>query len=333
MTQGRLEAAVFALLVASYSGVSAQESARVSIVTWRCCEEACQGFQDYLASSGHHVEFTIFDAAQERSSLPGILASVREADTDLILTWGTSVTIGIGGTVDSNGTPDLNRDIPQVFMIVADPVGSGIVRSLDATGRPNITGTYNRMPETVTLQTIRSFMPSVRQVGLLFNADEMNSIVKRDEIAALAADQGLDFTALEIALDADGRPMASDIAPKMAALREAGVEFLYVGSSSFLQANALEMGAAAEAVGMPVLSPYEDMVRDGAALISVAARYYDVGRLAGRQAESILFKNVAPGDLPLLRMNDFAVTINMTVANAVGAYPPIGLLQIAEIID
>ena len=128
-------------------------------------------------------------------------------------------------------------------------------------------------------------------------------------------------------------PMAEDIAPKMLALKEAGVEFVYVGSSSFLQAHAADLAAAAKEAGMPVLSPYEDMVRDGAALISVAARYYDVGRLAGEQAEKILFDHISPGDLPVLRMNDFAVTINMSVARAIGAYPPMGLVQIAEIID
>lgn len=333
MTAWRPSAAALAIWLAACSAAVAGDVAKISIATWRGCEEACQGFQDYLNARGRQVEFTILDAAQDKASLPGILARARADATDLIVTWGTTVTLGIGGTLAAQGAPELNGDIPQVFMIVADPVGSGVVRSLDETGRPNITGTYNRMPETVTLQTIRSFLPTVRHIGLLFNADEKNSTVKRDEVAALAAGQGLEFTALGIALDADGKPVAADIAPKMAALKEAGVEFVYVGSSSFLQAHAAALGRAAEAARMPVISPYEDMVRDGAALISVAARYYDVGRLAGQQAERILFEGVSPGDLPVLRMNDFAVTINMSVVAAIGAYPPIGLMQMAEIID
>ncbi|MDF2235730.1 ABC transporter substrate-binding protein [Albimonas sp. CAU 1670] len=333
MTAWRRGATVLALWIAACSAAVAEGGARIAIVTWRGCEEACQGFQDHLNATGRPIEFTVLDAGQDKTSLPGILARARADAADLIVTWGTTVTIGIGGTLETQGAPDLNSDIPQVFMIVADPVGSGVVRSLDETGRANITGTYNRMPETVTLQTIRSFLPTVSRIGLLFNADEKNSTVKRDEVAALAAAQGLELTALEIALDADGKPMAADIAPKMAALKEAGVEFVYLGSSSFLQAHAVELGRAAEAAKMPVISPYEDMVRDGAALISVAARYYDVGRLAGQQAEKILFEGVAPGDLPVLRMSEFAVTINMSVASAIGAYPPIGLMQMAEIID
>jgi len=333
MNSWRLGAAVATLWTSAVAGAFAEDAAKVAIVTWRGCEEACQGFQDYLNESGHHVEFTMLDAAQEKTNLPGILEAVRSADADLILTWGTTTSIGIGGTLEDQGSAAFNVDIPQVFTIVADPVGSGIVQSLDATGRPNVTGTYNRMPETVTLQTIRSFLPSVHHVGMLFNADEKNSVVKRDEFAELATAQGLEFTALEIALDQDGKPAPDDIQPKIAALKDAGVEFVYVGSSSFLQAHAAALGEAAVAEALPLLSPYEDMVRDGAALISVAARYYDVGRLAGEQAAKILFDHVAPGDLPVLRMTDFAVTINMSVAEAIGAYPPMGLVQIAEIVE
>lgn len=333
MTVWRYGSAVAAFWMVSASALQADDVARIAIATWRGCEEACQGFQDYLNGNGHPVEFTILDAAQDKAELPNILATAREAGSNLILTWGTSVTIGIGGTLETQGSPDLNGDIPQIFMIVADPVGSGIVKSLDETGRTNMTGTYNRMPETVTLQTMRNYRPALHHVGLLFNSDEKNSTVKRDEVAALAAAQGLAFTAKEIALDANGAPIPEDIAPKMQELKDEGVEFVYVGSSSFLQAQTETLGKAAVAARMPVLSPYEDMVRQGAALISVAARYHDVGQLAGQQAEKILFDHVSPGDLPVLRMEEFAVTINMSVANAIGAYPPMGLAQVAEIVE
>ncbi|MEZ5797794.1 MAG: ABC transporter substrate-binding protein [Paracoccaceae bacterium] len=332
MRKGRL-GFVIALGWLAALPAAAEEAAKVAIATWRGCEEACQGFQDYLNGTGHQVEFTILDAAQDKSRLPGVLTAAREAQVDLILSWGTSVTIGLAGTLDQQGAEGLNGDIPQIFMIVADPVGSGVVRSLEETGRPNITGTYNRMPETVTLQAMRNYMPALRHIGLLFNADEKNSTIKRDELAALASEQGLDFTALEIALDATGKPMEEDIAPKMAALKAAGVEFVYVGSSSFLQAHSAALGKAAGSRKMPVLSPYEDMVRNGAALISVAARYYDVGTLAGQLAEKILFDHVAPGDLPVLQMNDFAVTVNMKVAGVIEAYPPMQLVKVAEIVE
>ena len=48
-------------------------------------------------------------------------------------------------------SPDYSRitQIPVVFMIVADPVGAGIIQTYESSGRTNITGTRNRVPEKV----------------------------------------------------------------------------------------------------------------------------------------------------------------------------------------
>jgi putative ABC transport system substrate-binding protein len=306
---------------------------KIMIATWRGCEEACQGFQDYLTERGVEAEFALRDAGQEKEALPAILAEARAEGVDLILTWGTSVTLGIGGTLAQADDPAFNYDIPAVFMIVADPVGAGIVESLEHTGRRNITGTYNRVPEAVNIETIRAYLPNFRRLGLLYNSDEENAVLKRDEIAALSEAMDFELIAREIPLDRDGEPQAEKIAAEVAELKAVGVDFLYLGSSSFLRKNRDVLTGAAVDNGIPVLSPYEELVRESQALISVAARYYDVGRLAGEQAEKILVGGVDVGALPVARMTDFAVVINMAVARKLRPFPPIDLLQIAETVD
>ena len=306
---------------------------KIMVATWRGCEEACQGFQDYLTEHGVDAEFILRDASQKKEALPGFLAEARAARVDLIVTWGTSVTRGIAGTQAELGDPTYNHDLPDVFMIVADPVGSGIVESLDRTGRPNVTGTYNRVPEEVNIETIRAYLSSFKRLGLLYNTNEKNSVLKRDEVAALTGPMGFELTALELPLGNDGKPQVEGIAPKMAELKAAGVDFLYLGSSSFLQDNRDAVTGAAVENGIPVLSPYERLVRESQALISVAPRYYDVGRLAGEQAEKILVGGITPGDLPVMRMTNFAVVINMGVARKLKLFPPIDLLQVAETVN
>jgi putative ABC transport system substrate-binding protein len=220
-----------------------------------------------------------------------------------------------------------------VFTIVADPVGAGVVESLDPTGRGNITGTYNRVPETVNIETIRAYHPGFSHLGFIYYSNEKNSVLKRDEIAALTGPMEFELTALELPLGADGKPRIEDIALKVAELKAAGVDFIYLGSSSFIQANSDAVTGAALEAGIPVLSPYESVVRDSQALISVAARYTDVGRLAGEQAEKILVGGAIPGDLPVAPMTDFAVVINMDVARKLKLFPPLELLQIAETVN
>jgi putative tryptophan/tyrosine transport system substrate-binding protein len=325
--------AVFLLAVSAALRPAVAGEATVLIATWRGCEDACRGVQDHLAERGHAIDFLVLDAGQQAEAIPAILAEARAAKVDLIVSWGTSVTRGIAGDLSQLDDPAFNHEIPQVFMIVADPVGSGIVASLDATGRPNLTGTYNRMPETVTIQTIRSYLPGFRRLGLLYNENEPNSVLKFHELAELAEQEGFELAALPISLDQDGMPLVEDIGPKVRQLALADVDFLYMGSSSFLLANRAILGAAAVRARMPILSPYEEAVADGNALVSVAARYREIGRLAGRQVEAILFDGSSPGDLPVLRMTEFAVTINLAVAKAIDLFPPVDILQIADIIE
>ena len=323
-------AVVLAIVLVS-SAMAAQY--KVMIVTWRGCEDACRGFQDYLTEQGVDAKFILRDAGQSKAALPGILADARKEKVDLILTWGTSVTLGIAGTLDDSDDPAFSDGIPKVFMIVADPVGAGVVKSLESPGRPNVTGTYNRVPEAVNVATIRAYLPGFKRLGLLYHRDEENSVLKRVELAELAEQLQFELIAREIELAPDGKPKAGQIALKMAELKVAKVDFLYLGSSSFLRKNRDIITAAAIDNGIPLLSPYEELVRESQALISVAARYYDIGRLAGRQAEKILVEGIKPGDLPVAEMTNFAVVINMGVAKKIKRFPTIDLLQIAETVN
>lgn len=310
------------------SAVAAQY--KIMIVTWRGCEEACQGVQDYLKEHVVDAEIILRDAGRKKRHLSEFRAEARAKSVDLVLTWGTSVTSGIAGTLADLKNSNFNHDIPHVFMIVADPVGAGIVKGLERTGRRNVTGTYNRVPEDVNIETIRAYLPGFKRLGLLYNTNEKNSVLKRNEVAALTDKMGFELIALELPLGDDGRPRVEDIAPRMEALKKAKVDFLYLGSSSFLRKNRDAVTRSAVDNGIPMLSPYEQLVRKSQALISVAARYYEVGRLAGAQAEKVLVGRVVPGDLPVARMTNFAVVINMGVAKKLKLFPPLDLLQVAE---
>jgi len=328
----RVTILLFSLLLSAAPALHAKE-VNVFIATWRGCEEACQGFKDYLSAIGQNIKFQQLDAGQDKSRLPHMLAQARAGNADLILSWGTSVTKAIAGDLTQREDADYNHQIPQVFMIVADPVGSGIVESLEQTGRPNLTGTYNRMPENVTVQTIRSYLPSFDTLGMLYNENEPNSVQKHQELEELSKAEGFTLVAIPLTLGEGGLPDALEISPKVRELANAGVDFIYVGSSSFLQANSALLGAAVRDARLPLLSPYEEAVHEGNALMSVAASYYEVGRLAGKQAEAILFGGRKPGELPVARMTQFAVTINLSMAKQIGLFPPVNLLQIAEIVE
>ena len=240
------------------------------------------------------------------------------------------MTLGIVGTLDDIGKPRFLNDIPVVFTVVADPFGTRIAKSFEGSGRGNVTGTFNRVPESVNVEVIRQYDPTFRKLGLLYNRNEKNSAVKFQELSELTPKLGVELVALEVEPGSTGLPDVASIPLRMKELKEKGVRWLYLGSSSFLDKNREIFTSSAVENGIAVVSPYERLVRKSHALLSVAARYQDVGRLAAQQALKILRDGKKPSELPIVRATDFAYVINMEVAKKLNRFPPFNFLQIAE---
>ena len=317
----------------AHAVAQAKKTFTIYMVMWRGCEEACNGFKEYIGKKGIDANLVVRNANRDKSKLSGCVEEARALHADLVVTWGTSVTRGVAGTLSDRGDSRFINDTPLVFMVVADPIGSKIIESYEKTGRDNITGTRNRVPESVNIKTIRSYYPAFKRLGILYNTNENNSVVKVKEVAALAKKMNFELVALELELGEDGKPKPESIPVRMADLRAAGVDFIYLGSSSFLDVHRDIFTKSAVDHGMPVLSPYERLVRDSHALMSIAARYQDVGALAGRQAKSILVDGKKPGDLPVLSVDQYAYVVNMTTAKRLNMFPSVEILQFAETVE
>jgi putative ABC transport system substrate-binding protein len=301
------------------------------MAVWRGCEDACRGFQDYFREEGIAVEFIVRDAERDKSRLPEFVREAKAEKVDLVLAWGTSVTVGMVGTL-ADSDPDRHiTGIPVVFMIVADPVGAGIIDGYASSGRANITGTRNRVPEDVQMQAIRTYR-YFKRLGILYNPKELNSVLNVNKIRSLARKMRFDLFERAVALDENGKPMVESIPRKIEELKSRDVEFIYVGSSSFLMRNRDYLTKTAVEQGVPIVCAYEEMARKSSALLAVASRYYSVGKLAGFQAKKILIDKIPPIDLPILSLSRYSYLVNMETARKLKLYPPINVLRYAEVV-
>ncbi|MCU9850519.1 ABC transporter substrate-binding protein [Defluviimonas sp. WL0024] len=320
-------------LIFSSTFEAAAETKTILGVWYEGCEHLCEGLKDAIAESGFDAQVRSVDIAQDKSLLRGVVETARNDHVDLVVTFGTSVTLGIIGTLDEVGDPRFLDDIPVVFTVVADPFGTRIAESFERSGRENVAGTFNRVPEAVNIEIIRQYDPSFKKLGLLYHANERNSVIKKEELETLLPDLGIEFVALELDPGNPGVPDPALIPDRMAEFRELGVRWMYLGSSSFLRFNGDLYTSSAVENGIAIVSPYESLVRENRALLSIAARYYDVGKLAADQALAILRDGAVPGDLPILRASDFAYVVNMDVARDLNRIPPFAFLQIADIVS
>lgn len=327
----RFTSSVFGLLLGALPLMAQAQSQTVHMVVWRGCEEACMAFRGFFEERGLPVEVKVTDVDRDPTLLAQLRQEIQTARPDLVVTWGTSVSVGLIGTRAEHGSATALGDIPALFMIVADPVGSDLIASPLGSGRPMVTGVQNRVPETTQVQLIRSYM-DLTHVGVVENPAELNSRINTETLRALGREQGFTVSAVAYDLLPDGTADVSAIPGLMDRLKRAGAQAIYVGSSSTTLEHRDAFTAAAVARSLPVFTAYAQMVQDSHALMSVSNSYANVGRLAAAQALKVLERGVAPGDLPIASLDRFSVFLNMGVARDLGLYPPIQLINIAEII-
>jgi putative ABC transport system substrate-binding protein len=304
---------------------------KIYMVVWRGCEDACKGFQDYFREEGTEVNFVIRNANRDKTKLAAFVREAKELEVDLVLTWGTSVTVGMIGTLDDYDPAKHITDIPVVFMIVADPVGAGIIETYESSGRDNITGTRNRVPEEVQMKAIRAYR-YFKRLGIIYNTNELNSVLNVKKIRKLAKKMRFELFERSIDLDQNGKPIIESVPQKIKELKNRNVAFIYVGSSSFLMRHRDYLTNSAIEQRVPIVAAYEAMARKSNALLAVASRYYSVGKLAGFQAKNILINKIAPIDLPILSLSRYSYIINMKTARKLRLYPPIKVLRYAEVV-
>ncbi|TDO98023.1 ABC transporter substrate-binding protein [Marinomonas balearica] len=325
---------MFTLMLVLVSNAFAAENGdnkkTVFMTVWRGCEEACQGFHDYL--KGQPVDIIVRNANRDRSKLAGFLEEAKTLSPDLVVTWGTSVSKAIIGTRKEYGTATKLGDIPVMFMIVADPLGADIIESHNTSGRPTVAGIRNRVGEDVQIKAMREYFP-VDKVGVLYSSGELNSVLNTQKLEALSKEMNFEVVTQVYDLDESGKPLPNQFDAKMAQLAERGADVIYVGSSSYNQTNSDEFTKAAIKYGLPVASAYDSMVTGSSALISVSNKYYLVGQLAANQAGKILFDGAVPGELPIAELSSYSMSINMAVARQMSLYPPIQLLRFADLVN
>ena len=300
------------------------------MITFRGETDVDKGFRAYLADAGLDVRFTVRDVQQDVSRVPAILQEAKALAPDLIYVWGTPVTLAVVGPYDAADAQHYVHDIPVVFALVAAPVQSRIVRSLEAPGR-NVTGAVHVVPPEVQLRVMQNYRP-FRKLGVLYNSAEPNSRAIVAEARAFCERQGGKLVERTFRSTAQGQPLSDGVEELVAQIHAEGAEWLYLLPDTFLGTLFDRIAPVALKLGLPSFGAAELAVRSGGALLGLVSRYYSVGQLAGARAVDILVGGKPAGALPVETLKRFSLLVNMRVAHSLRLYPPIDMLNYAEII-
>ncbi len=96
-----------------------------------------------------------------------IITNFIAQDVDLMVGVATPVAMGMQAATEENR-------IPVVFAAVSDPLGAGLVESMDAPGA-NLTGTSDYLDTNAVMNLIFALNPDAKKIGLLYNVSEDSS--------------------------------------------------------------------------------------------------------------------------------------------------------------
>lgn len=299
---------------------------RIVMLLWRGWEEACDGFRDFLATRHPDVEYIVRDAEQTTAPIPDFVAEIKRMKPDLVFVWGGSTALAALGRWDAPDPSAFLQDIPAVLAIVADPLGSGLVRDLERPGRP-VTGTIYVAPMETQVRAMQAYRP-FRRVATLWNPLERSSSDAVEQLAALASRDRFLLTRTEVPL-VDGKPSAAAVPGIVRDARAQGAEWLYIPPDTFLNDVRMALTQAALDERLPAFSATERFVTYASGLAGLVCRYYNIGQFAGFKAAQIL-DGVPAGTIPIQTLTRFSLLIRMATAKQLSFFPPMSLLRYAE---
>lgn len=195
-----------------------------------------------------------------------------------------------------------DKDIPVVFCSVSDPVGAGIVQSMEKPGY-NCSGTADILDMASQVKLIRALQPEAKKIGVLYTTSEANSIAQLALLTEAAEKEGMQVISKGIQTDAD--------IPAAAAALCAEVDCVNNFTDNKVVNNLAVLISAANDAGIPVYGSEIEQVKNGC-LASMSIDYVALGYVTGEMAADAL-EGASLADMAVKTTSEATPVVNTDV--------------------
>ena len=226
-----------------------------------------------------------------------------------------------GGTPVSQVAKTMTLETPVVFMMVSDPVASGLVASLARPGG-NMTGISNNLPESAgkLLELLKSTHPAATRFAVMRDPGNHGKVLEVKEIQAAARKLRVTVQVIDAA--------PSNVEPAFAAISRAHPAALIVLLDGASLNNMQRIVAFAAKARLPAIYQIAEFVEDGGLMsygLNVSALYRRVADYVDR-----VLRGAKPADLPVELPDKPELVFNMKTAKALGIKIPDTVLLRAD---
>ena len=272
-----------------------------------------QGLKEYGWVEGQNISVEYRFAEGKEEALAGIAAALVQSRLDVIVADGTAAI---------QAAKNVTQTVPIVMAVSNDPVGTGLVASLNRPGG-NITGLSILTGELVSkwLQLLTEIVPGLARVAVLSNPLNPSSAPLLEQTKAAAQSLGVEIHVAEVQ-----GPDRFESA--FAAIKAARAGALIVLPDGMLYSQHPRIVTFSAASHLPALFGQKEVVEAGG-LIAYGPNIPASFRRSAAYVDKIL-QGAKPADLPVEQPTIFELVVNLETARAIGLTIPASILLRAD---
>lgn len=231
-----------------------------------------------------------------------IIANFAADNVDLMVGVATPVAMAMQSATEDSKTP-------VVFAAVSDPVGAGLVASLEEPGS-NVTGSSDNLDTNSVMNLIFAQNPDAKKIGLLYDVGQDSSTAAIEHAKAYLDDKGVEYiertatTAEEVALAAQA--LVSD-----------GVDAVFTPTDNTIMKAELAIYETFADAGIPHYTGADSFALNGA-FLGYGVDYANLGRETADMIASILTEGKDPATTPVITFDNGTATVNTEICEKLG---------------
>ena len=257
------------------------------IVDHPALNAAKQGFKDALAKAGIKADYDDKIANNEMSNQTLIMQQFSSDKKDLVYAITTPTAQAAKNQVDKN--------IPVVFASVTDPKSAGLV------GISNVTGTSGAAPVEENLKLMKELFPKAKNIGIIYNSSEQNSVSEVNNLKRLAPKYGFNVVDKSVT---NGTELvsAANLVVKQA-------DLLYAIQDNTVASYISAILDIFNREKKPIFGT-NNIYSNAGGFISQGTTDYDIGYRSGEIAAQILKGGKKPNEIPIENVKDLKIEVN-----------------------
>lgn len=249
-----------------------------------------------------------YNGQADATTMNQIAADLIASEVDIIVPVATPTAMVMQNATAENKRADGSL-IPVVFSAVSDPVGAGLVASMDAPGS-NITGTSDALNTTAVFDLILAADPDISTIGLLYDKSQDSSTAAIAAAKAYCEEKGI--TVVEKTGTNNGEiSLAAD------ALISSGAEAVFTPTDNNVMTAELAIYEKFIDAKVPHYGGADSFALNGA-FMGYGVNYVDLGTATADMVVDILANGKDPASMAVITMDNGIATVNTETAEAIG---------------